>query len=72
MLTVGMNVLVRDMMDYFTGDVDKGDVMSLGNVKDGIAGAVGESSHADVQAVIAAFNVVNGELGEQVSDVWRY
>jgi hypothetical protein len=71
MLTVGVNVLVRDVVDDFTGDVDKRDVMGLSDVKNGIAPAIGESSHADVQAVIAAFNMVHGELGEQVGDVWR-
>jgi hypothetical protein len=59
------------MMDDFTGDVDKRDVMGLSDVKDGIAGAVGKSSHTDVQAVVTAFNVIDGELGEQVCDVWR-
>ena len=59
------------MVDDFTGNVDKRDVVSLSNVEDGIAGAVGESFHADVQAVIAAFNVVDGELGKQVYDVRR-
>jgi hypothetical protein len=58
-------------MDDFTGDVDKRDVVGLGDVEDGVAGAVGKSSHANVQAVVAAFNVINGELGEQVGDVWR-
>jgi hypothetical protein len=58
-------------MDDFTGDVNKWDIVYLGDVKDGVAGAVGKSSHADVQAVIAAFNVINGELGEQVGDVRR-
>ena len=58
-------------MDDLAGDVDERDVVSLGDVKDGVAGAVGESSHADVQAVVAAFNVIDGELGEQVGDVWR-
>jgi hypothetical protein len=58
-------------MDDFAGDVDERDVVSLSDVEDGVAGAVGESSHADVQAVITAFNVINGELGEQVGDVWR-
>ena len=71
MLTVGVDVLVRNVMDDFTGDVDKRDVVGLGDVEDGVAGAVGESSHADVQAVVAAFNVIDGELGEQVGDVWR-
>ncbi len=69
MLTVGVNVLVRDVVDDFTSDVDKRDVMS--DVKDGVASAVGKSSHADVQAVIAAFNVIDGELGEQVGVVRR-
>ena len=71
MLAVGVDVLVRNVMDDFTGDVDKRDVVSLSDVKDGVAGAVGKSSHTDVQTVIAAFKVVNGELGEQVVDVWR-
>jgi len=71
MLTVGVDVLVRNVMDDFTGDVDKRDVVGLGDVEDGVAGAVGESSHADVQAVVAAFNVIDGELGEQVGNVWR-
>ncbi len=71
MLTVGVNVLVWNVVDDFTGDVDKWDVVCLSNVKDGVTGAVGKSSHTDVQTVIAAFNVVNGELGEQVIDVWR-
>ena len=48
MLTVGVDVLVRNVMDDFTGDVDKRDVVGLGDVEDGVAGAVGESSHADV------------------------
>ena len=71
MLTVGVDVLVRNVMDDFTGDVDKRDVVGLGDVEDGVAGAVGKSSHTDVQAVVAAFNVIDGELGEQVGDVWR-
>ena len=71
MLTVGVDVLVRDVMDDFTGDVDERDVVGLGDVEDGVAGAVGKSSHTDVQAVVAAFNVINGELGEQIGDVWR-
>jgi hypothetical protein len=71
MLTVGVNVLVWDVVDDFTGDVDKRDVVGLSNVKDGVASAVGKSSHTDVQAVIAAFKVIDGELGEQVGDVWR-
>ncbi len=71
MLTVGVDVLVRNVMDDFTGDVDKRDVVGLGDVEDGVAGAVGESSHADVQAVVAAFNVIDGELGEQIGNVWR-
>jgi hypothetical protein len=58
MLTVGVDVLVRNVMDDFAGDVDKRDVVGLGDVEDGVAGAVGESSHADVQAVIVAFNVI--------------
>jgi hypothetical protein len=45
--------------------------VGLSDVKDGVAGAVGKSSHADVQAVIAAFNMVDGELGEQVGDIRR-
>jgi hypothetical protein len=56
-------------VDDFTGDVDKRDVVGLSDVKDGVTGTIGKSSHADVQAVIAAFNVVVGELGKQVSDV---
>jgi len=48
MLTVGVDVLVRNVMDDFAGDVDKRDVVGLGDVEDGVAGAVGESSHADV------------------------
>ena len=71
MLTVGVDVLVRNVMDDFAGDVDKRDVVGLGDVEDRVAGAVGEYSHADVQAVIATFNVVNGELGKQVCDVRR-
>jgi len=71
MLTVGVNVLVGNMMDDFTSDVDKWDVVGLSDVKDGVTCAMGESSHADVQAVIAAFSVIDGELGEQVSDVRR-
>jgi len=71
MLIEGIYVLVRLMLDDFTGNVDKRDVVSLSNVEDGVAGAVGESSHADVQAVIATFNVVDGELGKQVCDVRR-
>jgi hypothetical protein len=59
------------MVHDFAGDVNKRDVVSLSNVKDGIASAVGKSSHADVQAVIADFNVIDGELGEQVGDVRR-
>jgi hypothetical protein len=43
MLTVGVNVLIRNLMDEFTGDVDKWDVVCLGNVKDGVAGTVGKS-----------------------------
>jgi hypothetical protein len=64
-------MLVWDVGDDFTGDVDKRDVVCLSNVKDGVASKVGESSHADVQAVIAAFNVIKGELCEQVGDVRR-
>ncbi len=64
MLIVGVDVLVRNVMDDFAGDVDKRDVVSLGDVEDGVAGAVGKSSHANVQAVVAAFNVVDGKLGE--------
>ncbi len=45
--------------------------MGLSNVEDGVASTIGKSSHTDVQAVIAAFNVIDGELGEQVGDVWR-
>ena len=71
MLTVGVDVLVRNVMDDFAGDVDKRDVVGLGDVEDGVAGAVGESSHTNVQAVVAAFNVIDGELGEQVGDIWR-
>jgi len=71
MLIEGIYMLVRLMVGDFTGNDDKRDVVSLSNVEDGIAGAVGESSHADVQAVIAAFNVVDGELGKQVCDVRR-
>jgi len=56
-------------VDDFTGDVDKQDVMSLSDVKDGVAGTVGESSHADVQAVVTALDVIDGKLGEQVHDV---
>ena len=37
----------------------------MGDVEDGVAGAVGKSSHADVQAVVAAFNVIDGELGNK-------
>ena len=58
-------------MDDFAGDVDERDVVGLGDVEDGVAGAVGESSHANIQAVVAAFNVIDGELGEQVGNVWR-
>ena len=32
MLTVGVDVLVRNVMDDFTGDVDKGDTVGLGDV----------------------------------------
>ncbi len=71
MLTVSVDLLVQNVMDDFTGDVDERDVVGLGDVKDGVAGAVGKSSHTDVQAVIAAFNVIDGELGKQVSDIWR-
>jgi hypothetical protein len=58
-------------VDDFTGDIDERDVMRLSDVKDGVAGAVGKSSHTDVQAVVTTFNVIDGELGEQVGDVWR-
>jgi hypothetical protein len=58
-------------MDDFAGDVNERDVVSLSDVEDGVAGAVGKSSHTDVQAVVAAFNVIDGELGEQVGNVWR-
>ena len=71
MLIEGIYMLVRLMVGDFTGNDDKRDVVSLSNVEDGIAGAVSESFHADVQAVIAAFNVVDGELGKQVYDVRR-
>ncbi len=70
MLTVCMDVLVQDVMDDFTGDVDEWDVVGL-SVKDGVAGTIGKSSHTDVQAVVAAFNMIDGELGKQVGDVWR-
>ena len=50
MLIVDVYMLVRLVVDDFTGDVDKQDVMSLSNVKDHVAGTFGESSHADVQA----------------------
>ncbi len=49
MLTVDMDVLVRNVVDDFTGDVDERDVMGLSDVKDGVAGAVGKSSHTDVK-----------------------
>ena len=71
MLIVDVYVLVRLVVDDFTGDVDKQDVMSLSDVKDGVAGIVGESSHADVQAVVTALDVIDGKLGEQVHDVQR-
>ncbi len=71
MLIVSVNVLVWLMMDDFTGDVDKRDVVGLGNVENGNTGTVSTSSHADVQAMVATFNVINGELGEQVGDVRR-
>jgi hypothetical protein len=45
--------------------------MSLSDVKDRVAGTVGESSHAVVQAVVTALDVIYGKLGEQVRDVWR-
>jgi hypothetical protein len=71
MLTVSVDVLVWNVMDDFTGDIDERDVVVLSNVKNGIAGTVGKSSHTDMQAVVAAFNVIDGKLGKQVSDVWR-
>ncbi len=58
-------------MDDFTGEIDKRDVVGLSDVENGVTGTVGKSSHTDVQAVIAAFNVIDGELGEQVGDVRR-
>ncbi len=42
MLTVSVDVLVRNVMDDFTGDVDERDVVRLSDVKDGVAGAVGK------------------------------
>ena len=48
MLIVDMYVLVRLMVDDFTGDFNKQDVMSLSDVKDRFAGTIGEFSHADV------------------------
>ncbi len=68
-LIVDVDVLVGQMVDDLTSDVDEGDIMSLGDVEDGIAGAVGEPSHADVQAVIAGLHVIDGELGEEVNGV---
>ena len=62
-------MLVRLVVDDFTGDDDKQDVMNLSDVKDCVAGTVGESSHADVQAVVTALDVIDGKLGEQVRDV---
>ena len=70
-LIVDVYVLVRLVVDDFTGDVDKQDVMSLSNVKDRVASTVSESSHADVQAVVTALDVIDGKLGEQVHDVQR-
>ena len=48
MLIVDVYVLVRLVVDDFTGDVNKQDVMSLSDVKDRVAGTIGEFSHADV------------------------
>ncbi len=56
-------------MDDLAGDVDERDVVGLSDVKDGVEGAVGESSHADVQAVIAGLNVIDGELCKEVNGV---
>ena len=64
MLIVHMYELVRLVVDDFTGDVNKQDVMSLSDVKDRIAGTIGEFSHADVQAVVTALDVIDGKLGE--------
>ena len=44
MLIEGIYMLVRLMVGDFTGNDDKWDVVSLSNVEDGIAGAVGELS----------------------------
>ncbi len=56
-------------MDDLAGDVNERDVVSLGDVKDGIAGAVGKSSHADVQAVIAGLHVIDGKLCKEVNSI---
>ncbi len=48
MLTVSVDVLVRNVMDDFAGDVDKRDVVGLGDIEDGVTGTVGKSSHANV------------------------
>ncbi len=56
-------------MDDLAGDVDERDVVGLSDVKDGVAGAVGESSHTDVQTVIAGLNVIDGELCKEVDGV---
>ncbi len=70
MLTVSVDVLVPNVMDDFTGDINERDVVGRGGVKDGVAGAIIKSSHTDVQAVVAALNVINGKLSKQVGDVW--
>ncbi len=57
------------MVDDLAGDVDERDVMGLSDVKDGVAGAVGKSSLADVQAVIPGLHVIDGKLCEEVNGV---
>jgi hypothetical protein len=69
MLVVDVNVLIGQMVDDLAGDVDERDVVGLGDVENGIAGTVGESSHADVQAVIAGLNVIDGELCKEVNSI---
>jgi hypothetical protein len=66
-LVVDVDVLIGLMVDDFSGNVEERDVMSLCNVEDGVAGTVGEPSHADVQRVITGLHVINGELGKEVN-----
>ncbi len=56
-------------MDDLAGNIDERDVVGLGDVKDVVAGAVGKSSHADVQAVVTDLHVIDGKLCEEVNSI---